>query len=261
MATARIAVVTGANRGLGRNVAKRLSEEGYSVIAVCRRLEDAQDAVRDGIATQPACFDAGRCISETRAAVESCTRRIVEITDGRPLDLLVNNAGVYLDGWTRADFDQAVAVNVASPILFTQALAPYFSDTGCVVNVSSGYGALDGLTSDYRARVERANTCDEILAIGFDGESPMGGEFKPTYKITKAMLNRWTRRSADSDSENLARIPHAAVCPGWCRTRMGGESATRSAFEGAASILAPAFAEDRHTYAGTISRDGDIISW
>ena len=69
MASARIAVVTGANRGLGRTVAKRLTEKGFSVIAVCRRLEDARGAVEDGVAAHSACLDAGKRASETLSLI------------------------------------------------------------------------------------------------------------------------------------------------------------------------------------------------
>ena len=156
MASTRIAVVTGANRGLGRTVAKRLTEKGFSVIAVCRRLEDARGAVEDGVAAHSACLDAGKRASETRAAVESCAQQVLEASGGSPLDLLINNAGVFFDPWTREVFDEAVAVNVASPVFLTRALAPHFSDAARVVNVSSGYGTLDGLAPDYRAALARA---------------------------------------------------------------------------------------------------------
>jgi NAD(P)-dependent dehydrogenase (short-subunit alcohol dehydrogenase family) len=258
MASARIAVVTGANRGLGRTVAKRLTEEGFSVIAVCRRLEDARGAVEDGVAAHSACLDAGKRASETRAAVESCAQQVLEASGGRPLDLLINNAGVFFDPWTREVFDEAVAVNVASPVFLTRALAPHFSDAARVVNVSSGYGTLDGLAPDYRAALARAETDDDVLSVAFDATSPMGEKTKPTYRVTKATLNRWTRAVASA-----ADVPFscAAVCPGWCRTRMGGDDATRSAAQGAASILAPALEPDPTRFAGTLSRDGEVIEW
>jgi NAD(P)-dependent dehydrogenase (short-subunit alcohol dehydrogenase family) len=259
MASARIAVVTGANRGLGRTVAERLTDEGWSVIAVCRRLEDARGAVKDKVAAHSACLDAGRRSSETRAAVESCARQVLEASGGRPLDLLINNAGVFLDPWTREDFDEAMAVNVAAPVFLTRALAPHFSDAARVVNVSSGYGALDGLAPDYRAALARAETDDDILGVAFDGRSPMGTSTKPTYRVTKATLNRWTRAVAATRAGGSFSC--AAVCPGWCRTRMGGDDATRSAAQGAASILVPALEPDPTKFAGTLSRDGEVIDW
>ena len=258
MASAKIAVVTGANRGLGRIVAKRLTEEGFSVIAVCRRLEDAQGAVEDGVAFSAACLDAGSRASETRMAVESCARQVLEASGGGSLDLLINNAGVYLDPWSREAFDDSMAVNVASPVFLTRALAPHFSDAARVVNVSSGYGALDGLAPDYRAALARAVTDHDVLGIAFDATSPMGALTKPTYRVAKATLNRWTRLVASAAD---APFSCAAVCPGWCRTRMGGDDATRSAAQGAASILVPALEPDPTRFAGTLSRDGEVIEW
>jgi NAD(P)-dependent dehydrogenase (short-subunit alcohol dehydrogenase family) len=220
MASARIAVVTGANRGLGRTVAERLTDEGWSVIAVCRRLEDARGAVKDKVAAHSACLDAGRRSSETRAAVESCAQQVLEASGGRPLDLLINNAGVFLDPWTREDFDEAMAVNVAAPVFLTRALAPHFSDAARVVNVSSGYGALDGLAPDYRAALARAETDDDILGVAFDGRSPMGTSTKPTYRVTKATLNRWTRAVAATRAGGSFSC--AAVCPGMVQDTDGG---------------------------------------
>ena len=123
---------------------------------------------------------------------------------------------------------------------------------------SGGYGTLDGLAPDYRAALARAETDDDVLSVAFDATSPMGEKTKPTYRVTKAMLNRWTRAVASA-----ADVPFscAAVCPGWCRTRMGGDDATRSAAQGAASILAPALEPDPTRFAGTLSRDGEVIEW
>ena len=72
--------------------------------------------MEDGVAAHSACLDAGKRASETRAAVESCAQQVLEASGGSPLDLLINNAGVFFDPWTREVFDEAVAVNVASPV-------------------------------------------------------------------------------------------------------------------------------------------------
>jgi len=171
------------------------------------------------------------------------------------LRALVNNAAVYLDEWSELAWRESAVTNYLAPIRLAEQLLPLLREgqpgegqtnsigadnpPPCVVNVSSGYGSLSCLTADYRQRVTGATSLADLARIaegGFDAGSAMGREYVAPYKVTKALLNRATQLLA-ADGENRAVRVHAAD-PGWCRTRMGGAGATRSAEDGAKSVLA-----------------------
>ena len=168
----RIALVTGAARGIGKAIALALAEAGADV-AVNYRARDA-----DALAVADAVRNLGRRTMTVRAdvsdssAVKSMVDAIADELGG--VDVLVNNAGVAmrrgLDDLTEADFDRTIAVNLKSAFLCTQAVLPGMRARrwGRIVNISSGaargagavglhYNAskagMEGLTRGYSARL------------------------------------------------------------------------------------------------------------
>ena len=168
----RIALVTGAARGIGKAIALALAEAGADV-AVNYRARDA-----DALAVADAVRNLGRRTMTVRAdvsdssAVKSMVEAIADELGG--VDVLVNNAGVAirrgLDDLTEADFDRTIAVNLKSAFLCTQAVLPGMRARrwGRIVNISSGaargagavglhYNAskagMEGLTRGYSARL------------------------------------------------------------------------------------------------------------
>ena len=168
----RIALVTGAARGIGKAIALALAEAGADV-AVNYRAREA-----DALAVADAVPDFGRRTMTVRAdvsdssAVKSMVDAIADELGG--VDVLVNNAGVAirrgLDDLTEADFDRTIAVNLKSAFLCTQAVLPGMRARrwGRIVNISSGaargagavglhYNAskagMEGLTRGYSARL------------------------------------------------------------------------------------------------------------
>ena len=168
----RIALVTGAARGIGKAIALALAEAGADV-AVNYRAREA-----DALAVADAVRDFGRRTMTVRAdvsdssAVKSMVDAIADELGG--VDVLVNNAGVAirrgLDDLTEADFDRTIAVNLKSAFLCTQAVLPGMRARrwGRIVNISSGaargagavglhYNAskagMEGLTRGYSARL------------------------------------------------------------------------------------------------------------
>jgi len=224
----RVAVVTGANRGLGRAAAHRLLDAGFTVIACAR---DPSSARRDEDHPQLRWYQLD--ITEPASvAAWACELRDA----GGHVDVLINNAGAHYDTAQRAtdpDFEiveNAFAVNVLGAWRTTAALNPLIRSGGRIVNVSSGAGSF-------------AET---------DGS---GGV--PAYSVSKAALNMLTIKLAAELAHR--HIAVNAVCPGWVATDMGGYGG-RPPTEAAAGIIwaatLPAPAPS-----GGFFRDGRPIGW
>jgi NAD(P)-dependent dehydrogenase (short-subunit alcohol dehydrogenase family) len=206
----KIALVTGANRGIGFEVCRQLAEHGLRVILAARDPERGEAAAR--ILSREG-LDVDFCpLDVTDPVAVTSSRAFVESRYGR-LDVLVNNAAVYLDeGVSIFDvslptFDETLAVNLFGPLRLCRAFVPGMRHRGYgrVVNVSSGVGQL----------------------------STMGGR-TAAYAISKAALNALTRIVA---AEAGDKVKVNAVDPGWVRTDMGGPAAPRSVAQGADSVV------------------------
>lgn len=203
-----IALVTGANRGIGREVCRQLARKDYRVWLTARDLGKTEAAVdelnQDNI--RPLQLDVTDDGSVRRAAAA------VEANDGH-LDALVNNAGGYYDYWqTALDADFATVRAAADLNLYgawrmAQAFAPLLrkSDHPRIVNVSSGAAALNSL-----------------------GAGP------PAYVASKTALNALTRMLAAELKDDGALVN--AVCPGWVATDPDNPGG-RPIPEGAAGIV------------------------
>ena len=203
----QVALVTGANRGIGAAVAAGLEDLGAPVYAGTR----ARDAIESDDRLRPVELDV-----TDDGEIDAAVSRI-EAQAGR-LDVLVNNAGIAPGAWgTLLDspvdrIDDVLAVNLRGPIVLTRRALPLLLErTGArVINVSSGMGAL--------------------------GEGMSGGA--PAYRISKAGLNALTAYlhgefGGEPDASEGAGLIANSVCPGWVRTDLGGSSAPRSVEAGA----------------------------
>lgn len=210
MSEQRIALVTGANRGIGLEVCRQLARRGLRVVLTARDPDKGQAAAqllsRQGL-------DVDFCALDVAApAAAEAARAWVEVRYGR-LDVLVNNAAVYLDESFNifdvplATVEATLAANLYGPLHLCRAFVPGMRQRGYgrVVNVSSESGQL----------------------------SSMGG-YTPAYAISKAALNALTRVVA---AEAGRAVKVNSVCPGWVRTDMGGPNASRSVEQGADSIV------------------------
>lgn len=221
--TKKIAVVTGASRGLGLGTARALREEGFELILLGRKRDTLAGPATE-LGGHAVVMDLGDRDSIARAAAE------VRSLAGDGINLLVNNAGVFLEkeGAGADQVDRSVQTNALGPLQFTLALGDLLRKRGgVVVNVSSGMGSL-----------KDAGPC-------FAG-----------YRISKTALNAVTRNLAQEWPELRVN----SVCPGWVRTEMGGPHAERSLEQGVASILwACHVPADGPT--GGFFRDGKALEW
>jgi NAD(P)-dependent dehydrogenase (short-subunit alcohol dehydrogenase family) len=209
----RVALVTGANRGIGREVAHQLAERGYEVLLSARDGEKAGEAAR---ALAQSTGRSVRAVTLDVADPESITAAADQLrNDPGRLDVLVNNAGVGTDfgvSGITPDFDaiqRALETNFYGAYRLTVALLDLLraSDHPRIVNVSSGMG----------------------------GVAEMGG-WSPGYRVSKAALNATTRILA-TELRGEGFLVNSA-CPGFVNTDMGGPmGASKPVQEGAAGIV------------------------
>ncbi|PKN58031.1 MAG: 3-oxoacyl-ACP reductase [Deltaproteobacteria bacterium HGW-Deltaproteobacteria-14] len=234
-----VAVVTGANRGLGRAVAKALAERGYRVVGTVRDPATGA-AMRDRFAADGLSFDA---VAVDVTAPDAGARLAAAVPEG--LDVLVNNAAVTFDGFDLGVVDRTLAANWYGAAAVVEALLPALREGGRVVNVSSGMADEASLPAALRAHFhdaapERAGIDALVSAfrdgVAASGEPPEGWP-RSAYRVSKLALNAFTRHVARAVADDPRGLRVNAVCPGWCRTGMGGPAAPRSVAQGTASIL------------------------
>ncbi|WP_428267210.1 SDR family oxidoreductase [Haliangium sp.] len=260
---APLAVVTGGNRGLGRETCRQLAELGYRVLLTSRDTETGEPVAlamhERGLDVQFHALDV-----TDRHSVDALAGFLR--SEGRPIAALVNNAGVALEGFDAEVVAATLAVNYRGPIRVTDTLRPLLSEDARVVMVSSGVGELAGLPPALRSWFED----DQLDRAGLDklvaqferlvGEGVHADEGWPSsaYRISKVALGAFTRILA-RELEGTQILVNA-VCPGWVRTDMGGHSAPRAVEEGADTIVWAATLPDDGP-SGGFFRDRTRISW
>jgi carbonyl reductase 1 len=218
----RTAVVTGANRGIGEAIAAELGEHGLRVVPTSRE-------PRQGFVT----------LDVTRA--DQVTGLAQQLAGGSGVDVLVNNAGVMLDGFDERVLRRTLDANFLGAMRVTDALLPAMRPGGRIVMVSSGLGSLAGVRADLRARFEDPRlTREALLALVEEfprdvaaGVHERHGWPSSAYRVSKIAMNALVRVMARELEGDPRRILVNAADPGWVRTRMGGRSAPRSVGEGA----------------------------
>lgn len=199
-----VTLITGANRGIGLELARLMAHRGDAVIGTTRQASEATELTALGVTVMPLDVLDPSSIDALGAALA-----------GRPIDVLVNNAGVSSDSktlasCTAAELARVLATNATGPVLVARALMPSLEAGGrrVIVNISSQLGSI------------RNNA----------GGSSYG------YRASKAALNMLTTCMANE--LRPAGFTCVAMHPGWVRTRMGGEQAPILPPDAAARILA-----------------------
>ena len=230
----RVAVVTGGAGAIGIEVCRMLLKAGMQVVLTAR----SQARAEEGVAALTGQEDQriiARALDVTDADDVLAFIRGVEQTQGR-VDVLINNAGVPPRGHGLSDMgdeelDLAMGTHFHGPLRLIRAVLPLMRAQGYgrIVNVSSSLGQL----------------------------SQMGARW-PAYRLSKAALNALTAVVAAEVAGSDILVN--AVCPGWCRTPLGGPEAPRSAAEGAADIVWAAMLPDGGP-SGHFFRDRQIRPW
>lgn len=226
-------LVTGANKGIGFEVARQLGKNKFHVVISARSEEKLKEAWKklkdDGISSEMLLMDVSSAQSIKNAAELFAKRNL-------QLDVLVNNAAILLKE------DQSIVcqdivilkntieTNCYGVLLVTQAFLPYMKSPGRIVNMSSSGGSMN---------------------------DPVGG-WSPAYCISKSMLNAMTRHLAhELAGKNIAVN---TLDPGWVRTDMGGGAAPRPVEKGAETPVWLA-SEAPQNISGRFFRDKMVIPW
>lgn len=234
-----IAIVTGANRGLGLETCRQLGRLGITVILTAR---DAGKGEAAAAQLRGEGLDVRFHLLDVRNDGQvAALARFIESEYGR-LDILVNNAGVIGDPFDRPSWTSPKALetrldtirstletNTYGALRTMQALIPLMHGQGRVVNVSSGMGQLADMQGGFTA-----------------------------YRLSKTAMNALTRILAAELKGTNVKVN--SVCPGWVRTDLGGRNARRLVEEGAAGIVWAATLPDDGP-SGGFFRDGKPIPW
>jgi NAD(P)-dependent dehydrogenase (short-subunit alcohol dehydrogenase family) len=225
-----IILITGATRGIGFAAAGQLVKRGATVIIGSRDAARATEAARQlGAHAEAVQLDVTDP-SSIRAAVAS-----IETRHGH-LDVLVNNSAILLDHYgslldlAPEMLRETLDTNLIGTLRMTQAALPLLRKAKAprIINVSSGAGQLDG--------------------------EPQA--WAPAYSISKTALNMLTQQLTAA----LPDVAANSMCPGWCRTEMGGSEAPRSPEEGADTLTWLAL-DAPFSLRGRFVKDRAVIPW
>ena len=235
MTIEKIALVTGANKGIGLEIVRQLAKAGFRVFLTARDRQRGEEASKtlqqDGMSVEFLQLDVA---DET--SIDKLAKELPSQIDH--LDVLVNNAGIYLDASNASVLEveptlilQTLQTNTLGPLRLTQKLVPLLaqSNAGKVINVSSGGGQLTDMS-----------------------------DWAPAYSLSKTALNAVTGMMAAALRDK--HIAVNSICPGWVRTDMGGSGASRSVQQGADTVTWLA-TEAPSDLTGKFLRDRQVIPW
>lgn len=236
----RGALVTGGTRGIGFATALELARRGFKVSIVGSSNESVEAAKSRALAEGIA-LDGFACEITNPIAVTELRDQLAGLTE---LEVLVNSAGVMSERTAKTlratpeEWRRVLSINLDAPFYFMNAFVPAMVERrdGRVINVTACLGR-------------------------FSGPGNAGG--LAPYRISKSGLNALTRNLAHELGMGSRGVFVDAVCPGHCRTDMGGADAPRSAEEGAATIvwLATRSREDAAKQTGLLWEDEQVVPW
>ncbi len=229
----KVAVVTGSNKGIGLEICRQLSSQGVEVILTSRNIEKGHEAIAE-------LKSAGLDVKYHQLDItneESIDQFVKDLEkDYGKVDILINNAGIFVNylGFKDVSIEtikETMETNFYGALLMSQKILPLMkkNNSGRIVNVSSGMGQLTDMT---------------------------GGSL--AYRISKVSLNGLTKIMADELKGDNILVN--TMCPGWVKTDMGGQNASRTVEQGADTAVWLAMSNDDGA-TGKFFRDRQEISW
>lgn len=229
----KIALISGANRGIGLETGKQLLELGWNVVFTARNMHEGRPLINKLREKWKSAWFHQLDVTDEQSI--SDVAEYVEDTCGR-LDVLINNAGIMIEENHKImnveldDLHKTMATNLYGPLMLTRTMLPFFKDSkdARVINVSSRMGQLSGMEGGHAA-----------------------------YRISKAALNAMTIVMAKELEDDGIRVN--TICPGWVRTDMGGPDANKSIEKGADTAVWLATADKIEN--GKFYADRKVIPW
>ncbi|MEP6821712.1 MAG: SDR family oxidoreductase [Chthoniobacterales bacterium] len=239
----KIALITGANKGIGLETARQLSQQGITVLIGARDAAKGDEAVaklkKENLEARAIEIDVSDDASICQAAEQ------IEREFGH-LDILINNAGVMLDSYETKIADMPIelwrdtfATNFFGLVATTQAFLPLLakSEAGRIVNLSSILGSIT-----YHATPG----------------SPVYDAKVPAYDVSKSAVNAYTVHLAHELKDTKIKVN--AAHPGWVKTEMGGKEAPMELEDGAKTSVALATLDDSGP-SGSFVHMGQPLPW
>ena len=229
----KTALITGANKGIGFEIAHQLSKHSFHVILSGRNESSLREAERTLSETGASCSVLVMDVGD-RASIQAGFKTTQQQTSS--LDVLINNAAILLDHSTPfiavppAQVEATIQVNALGPLYVTQTFLPLLNRGSRVINMSSSAGQI----------------CDGA------------GAYAPVYSMSKTLLNVITMQLSHSLQSDGIIVN--AMCPGWVRTEMGGSNAPRSVEKGAETAVWLAM-EAPLAINGQFMKDKQAQSW
>jgi len=229
----KIIVVTGANRGIGFEISKQLASYGNHVIMAARNKEEGNNACQELINQGYSCGYRHLDLEDPQS-IHDFSKGL--FADFDHLDVLINNAGVFLDkntNSTKVDMEvirKTMEINCFGAIDLSKTVLNLMkgSDDGRIINITSGLGAMNEMAGGYTA-----------------------------YRLSKVALNAFSQIYASDLSDTKIKVN--SMCPGWVKTEMGGDSAPRSLEQGAETAVW--LATNNEIGNGKFYRDKKEIDW
>ena len=226
----KVIIVSGANRGIGKEICRQLAEMGHDVIACSRSIEKGEHAVKESgypMDIQALDVNDSSSIELLKKHVEDRYERV---------DVLINNAGIIsasteVINSEESDYKSVFNTNFFGPWKMMQSFHPLLvkSEEGRIINMSSGMGAHS-----------------ELKRGGYAG-----------YRLSKTALNGLTIQASNELQSDGIKVN--AMCPGWVKTDMGGAGADREVGKGAETAVWLATEVDIPS--GSFFRDKKEIPW
>lgn len=237
----KIALITGANKGIGKEIARQLGAQGFTVLVGARDVERGEEAAKE-LKANGAHAHAVQLDVTDEASIEAAAHRIEQEFDG--LDVLVNNAGVALDRVPPSQLDRdtlrrTFETNVFGVVGVTQAMLPLLkkSPAGRIVNLSSGLASL----------AQNSDPDWEYAEINL-----------VAYNSSKAALNMVTVTFAKELKDTPIKVN--AADPGYTATDMNGHQGTRTVEQGATAAVRLATLPDDGPTGSFFDEDG-VVPW
>ena len=246
-------LITGATRGIGLLVATSLAKLEKRVIFTGRDEEKLKQLSQE----YPHCSFISLDMAN-KGSIVSLPERLKEQGISE-ISVIVNNAAINKEGWNEDIFKETIQINVEAPLLLIDTLLPLLQHGAKIINVTGGIGAMYQQSESYRERFSNIHNLSEILSLPFVEDDDQKSKAMAIYALSKALFNCATRFLSEDERVKEKNVKVSAVCPGWCKTDMGGRNAPREPQQGADSILWMLNHDDLPS--GSFFRDGRVIRW